>query len=79
MFDIIELKNKKLLGVTQSSIIEIKKIRNNNKKEEEYEMNCIFKIPEKYIETPKNVKEKKNLTYTQYINLHELYNNKIVA
>ena len=78
LFDIIELKNKKLLGITLSSILEFKKIWNNDKKEEEYEINCTFKIPEKYIETPKTEKEKKSSTYIQYIDLHELYNNKLL-
>ena len=72
IFDIIELRNKKLLGITSNSIIEI------NKKEEEYEINCISKIQEKYIEMPKNEKEKNNNTYIQYLNMYDLLNNRLL-
>ena len=76
--DIIELRNKQLLGITKNSILEIKKIWNINKKEEEYEINVIFKIPENYIEIPKTEKEKKNDTYIQYLNIYELVNKRIL-
>ena len=76
--DIIELRNKQLLGITKNSIIEIKKIWNKNKNEEEYEINIIFKIPEKYIETPITEKEKKNNTFIQYLNIYELVNKRIL-
>jgi len=76
--DIIELRNKQLLGITKNSIIEIKKVWNINKKEEEYEINVIFKIPEKYIEVPETEKEKKNDTYIQYLNIYELVNKRIL-
>ena len=76
--DIIELRNKQLLGITKNSIIEIKKIWNNYKKEEEYELNIIFKIPEKYIEMPQDENEKKNNTYIQYLNIYELSNKRLL-
>ena len=78
LFDIIELRNKQLLGITENSIIEIKKIWNNNKKEAEYEINFIFNIPEKYIEMQKTEEEKENDTYIQYLNLYELINKRIL-
>ena len=78
LFDIIELRNKELLGITKNSIIEIKKIWNNNKKEEDYIINFVFKIPEKYVEMPITEEEKKNDIFLQYLNIYELVNNRIL-
>lgn len=71
--DIIELRNKQLIGITKNSIIEINKI-----KEEEYNINIIFKIPEKYIEMPQTEKEKENRSFIQYLNLYELINKRLL-
>ena len=69
IYDVIKLKNGKILGATNKAIIEIK---------EKYETEQIFKIPENWL--IKSFKEKYRFysDFKQYINLYELPNNRLL-
>jgi len=68
ILDVIELKNGKILGITNKSILEIKN------KEDNYEFSHLFNFPDNYIT---NI-ELKNNDNNFYINVNELPNNKLL-
>lgn len=72
IFDIVELKNGKILGITNKSLVEI---INKNKN---YEISQIFKIPDNWFITPNSKKMRFFSNFRQYMDLYELPNNRLL-
>ena len=68
ILDVIELQNGKILGITSKSIISIKH------KDENYEVNSIYSIPNECLIE----KDKFSKYFKQYFNIYELPNNKLL-
>ena len=74
ILDAIELKNGKIIGCTNKSLIDIKLIKNKN--EEEYEKYNIIKNSENFYIIPRYGKI--HMYFKQYVNIYELPNNKLL-
>ena len=69
IYDVIKLKNGKILGITNKTIIEIK---------ENYEIDELFKIPQNWLIKSYKEQYRYYSGFQQYINLYELPNNKLL-
>ena len=69
IYDVIKLKNGKILGITNKTIIEIKE---NNKTDE------LFKIPQNWLIKSYQEQYRFYSGFQQYINLYELPNNRLL-
>ena len=73
IFDIIELKNEKILGLTNKSIYKITIKEKNN-----FEFSQIYKIPEDWLITPFSKKRIFFSSFKQYMNTYELPNDRLL-
>ena len=69
IYDVIKLKNSKILGITNKTIIEIK---------ENYEIDQLFKIPQNWLIKSYKDQYRFYSGFQQYINIYELQNNRLL-
>ena len=69
IYDVIKLKNGKILGITNKTIIEIK---------ENYKIDELFKIPQNWLIKSYQEQYRFYSGFQQYINLYELPNNRLL-
>ena len=72
IYDVIELKNGKLLGISNKSIFEIKS------EEENYNFSILFQIPNNWLITAYSKQERFFSNFRQYIDMYELPNNRLL-
>ena len=72
IYDIIELKNGKLLGISNNSIFEIKN------EGEKYTISKLFQIPNNWLIIAFSKKERFFSSFKQYIDMYELPNNRLI-
>jgi len=70
IYDVIKLKNGKIFGITNKSIVEIK--------ENNYEIDELFKVPENWLFQSYKERYSFYSKFQQYINLYELPNNRLL-
>jgi len=69
IYDVIKLKNGKILGITNKSIVEIK---------ENYEIDELFKVPENCLIQSNEEQYRFYFKFQLYINLYEIPNNRLL-